>query len=190
MKTSRLEAFSDGVLAIIITIMVLEFEAPESPELQALASLLPTILSYVISFVFIGIYWSNHHHLLHAAEKISGGVLWLNLNLLFWLSLIPFTTAWMDNQHFAPVPVALYGLILLMCALSYFLLRRGITSQQDVDSILRQDADANRKMIISVSLQLLGVVLAFSYSWFAVLLYILSSLIWVIPEKRIEKAFA
>ena len=188
MKTSRLEAFSDGVIAIIITIMVLEFKAPEEPELAALASLLPTILSYIISFVFIGIYWINHHHLLHATEKISGGVLWLNLNLLFWLSLIPFSTAWMDETYFAPFTVALYGLILLICALSYFVLRRTIARQQGANSVLRQDNESNRKMVLSVTMQLTGVVMAFVHSWVAVLLYVVSALLWAIPEKRIEQS--
>lgn len=119
MKTSRLEAFSDGVLAIIITIMVLAFEPPDSAQFESLAVIVPTLLSYVISFVFVGMYWSNHHHLLHATETISGKILWLNLNLLFWLSLIPFSTAWMDDQLFAHIPVAIYGLILFCCAVAY-----------------------------------------------------------------------
>ncbi|MEW8000900.1 MAG: TMEM175 family protein [Candidatus Thiodiazotropha endolucinida] len=189
MKTSRLEAFSDGVMAIIITIMVLEFETPDSPELAALASLLPSILSYIISFVFIGIYWNNHHHLLHAAEKISGSTLWLNLNLLFWLSLIPFATAWMDEQHFSSVPVALYGFILFMCALSYFLIRNEISRHQSSNSILRRDDGSNRKMFLSLALQFLGIILSLSYSLIAVLLYVLSALLWVVPEEKIEKSF-
>lgn len=135
MQTSRLEAFSDGVIAIIITIIVLEFNVPEEPELSALADLLPTILSYVISFVFIGIYWVNHRHLLHAAEDITGGILWLNLNLLFCLSLIPFTTAWMDETFFESFTVALYWMILATCAHSYYALRRGFSQQKSTNNI-------------------------------------------------------
>ncbi|MBL6814721.1 MAG: DUF1211 domain-containing protein [Pseudomonadales bacterium] len=190
MKTSRLEAFSDGVLAIIITIMVLAFEPPDSAQFESLAVIVPTLLSYVISFVFVGMYWSNHHHLLHATETISGKILWLNLNLLFWLSLIPFSTAWMDDQLFAHIPVAIYGLILFCCAVAYYVLRREITRKQEADSVLKQEVEMRRKMAASMALQLMGIAMAFFYPWVAVCFYLASALFWAVPEKVIEESFS
>lgn len=176
-------------MAIIITIMVLEFETPDSPEFAALAELRFTILSYIVSFIYIGIYWTNHHHVLHAADKITGSVLWLDLNLLFWLSLIPFTTAWMDEQLFADIPVALYGMTLLMSAVSYYLLRKEISRHQIPDSILREDQQSDVKLFISVTLYCVGILMSFFVPWVAVLLYVAAAVLWIVPEKRIEVSF-
>ncbi len=190
MKTSRLEAFSDGVLAIIITIMVLELKAPHGDTLSVLAPLLPAFLSYVLSFVYIGIYWNNHHHMLHTTEHVSGGILWANLHLLFWLSLFPVSTAWMGENHFAPLPTALYGAVLLMAALAYMLLQRAIIASHGAESVLARAVGRDIKGKASPLIYLVAVFVAFVSPGIAQVLYILVALMWLIPDRRIEKALA
>ncbi len=190
MKTSRLEAFSDGVLAIIITIMVLELKAPHGDTLSVLAPLLPAFLSYVLSFVYIGIYWNNHHHMLHTTEHVSGGILWANLHLLFWLSLFPVATAWMGENHFAPLPTALYGAVLLMAALAYMLLQRAIIASHGAESVLARAVGRDIKGKASPLIYLVAVFVAFVSPGIAQVLYILVALMWLIPDRRIEKALA
>ncbi len=185
-----MEAFSDGVIAIIITIMVLEFRAPHDASWQALAPLAPVLLSYILSFVFIGIYWSNHHHLLQVVEKVSGGVLWANLHLLFWLSLIPFATGWMGENNFAAAPAALYGMVLLGAAIAYFILVRRLLSIHARDSVLAVALGADFKGKISMVIYLVGIPLAFVKSWLACGLYVLVAVIWLVPDRRIEKKIA
>jgi TMEM175 potassium channel family protein len=187
MKTSRLEAFSDGVLAIIITIMVLELKVPHAAELGALKPLLPVLLSYVLSFIYLGIYWNNHHHLFQATEQVSGGILWANLHLLFWLSLFPFTTAWMGENHLAPIPTAVYGFVLLMAAIAYLVLQRTIIANEGRGSLLAQAIGKDRKGKISPFLYLAAIPLAFVSSWIAGGLYVLAALLWLIPDPRIER---
>ncbi|MDQ2855213.1 MAG: TMEM175 family protein [Acidobacteriota bacterium] len=187
MTKTRLEAFSDGVVAIIITIMVLEMRAPVGTELSALRPLVPVFLSYVLSFIFLGIYWSNHHHLLQAVQHVSGPVLWANLHLLFWLSLTPFVTNWMGENHFAPWPVALYGVVLLCAAIAYFILTRALLSLHDKDSALAIALGADFKGKISMVIYLLAIPLAFVNSWCAGVLYALVAIMWLIPDRRIEK---
>jgi uncharacterized membrane protein len=187
----RLEAFSDGVVAIIITIMVLELRPPEGVDLESLAPLGPKVFSYVLSFVFVGIYWNNHHHLLQAAQKISGGVLWANLHLLFWLSLIPFGTAWMGEHNFAPVPVIVYGLILLAAAFAYTILAQLLLRLHPEGSTIRTALGArDRKGEVSVLLYLLGILVAWFLPLLAVGLYVLVAAIWFVPDKRIERVVA
>jgi uncharacterized membrane protein len=186
MGTTRLEAFSDGVIAIIITIMVLELKAPHGAELEALLPILPVFLSYVLSFTFVGIYWNNHHHMLHGAEKVSGAALWANLHLLFWLSLTPFVTAWMDENHFAPAPVALYGFILLMAAVAYYVLARILIRDNGPDCALAKAFGNDRKGITSIAIYLLGVVAAIWSAWISIALYVVVAIIWFIPDRRIE----
>ncbi len=186
MKSNRLEAFSDGVLAIIITIMVLELKAPKGESLLALQPMIPGFLSYVLSFVYIGIYWNNHHHMLHTVEKVSGAMLWANLHLLFWLSLFPLATAWMGENHFATIPVALYGLVLLMAAISYWVLQRTIISSQGEDSILRRAIGKDYKGISSPLLYLAAIPLSFLSPWISEGIYVLVALLWLVPDKRIE----
>src|SRR5207247_11431716 len=171
MKTSRLEAFSDGVLAIIITIMVLELKVPHAVELSALKSVLPVLLSYVLSFIYLGIYWNNHHHLFQATEEVSGGILWANLHLLFWLSLFPFTTAWMGENHLASTPTAVYGCVLLMAAIAYHILQRAIIARQGPDSLLAQAIGKDWKGKLSPLLYTAAFRLAFVSSWIATGLY-------------------
>lgn len=187
MSKSRLEAFSDGVLAIIITIMVLELSVPDEPTLEALLPIIPTFLSYILSFVFLGIYWNNHHHLLQAAETVDGRVLWANLHLLFWLSLVPFTTAWMGENNFAPLPVALYGIDLLFAGIAYFILARALVAVHGADSTLARALGTDRKGKISVLIYLVAISLAFFSPLLAGLLYILVVIIWLIPDRRIEE---
>jgi uncharacterized membrane protein len=187
MKTSRLEAFSDGVLAIIITIMVLELKVPHAVELSALKPLLPVLLSYLLSFIYLGIYWNNHHHLFQATEEVSGGILWANLHLLFWLSLFPFTTAWMGENHLATIPTAVYGFVLLMAAIAYLVLQRTIIAKEGRDSLLAQAIGKDHKGKISPLLYLAAIPLAFVNSWIAGGLYVLAALLWLIPDPRIEK---
>ena len=188
MKKGRLEAFSDGVIAIIITIMVLEIKVPEHGDnLKALIPMTPFLLSYVLSFVNVGIYWNNHHHMLYLVNTITGGVLWANLNLLFWLSLIPFGTEWMANNHFAAVPVAVYGVILIMCAASYILLAYVLASHCGKNSELAQALGKDWKGKLSIATYIVGAISAFWYPQIACALYVLVACIWFIPDRRIEK---
>ena len=187
MKTSRLEAFSDGVLAIIITIMVLELKVPHAVELAALKPLLPHLLSYVLSFIYLGIYWNNHHHLFQAAERVSGGILWANLHLLFWLSLFPFTTDWMGENRLASTPTALYGFVLLMAAVAYYILERAIIAREGRHSILASAIGSDWKGKLSPVLYLIAIPLAFVNSLIAGGLYVFVALLWLIPDPRIER---
>jgi uncharacterized membrane protein len=187
MKTSRLEAFSDGVLAIIITIMVLELKVPHSVELAALRPILPHLLSYVLSFIYLGIYWNNHHHLFQAAEQVSGGILWANLHLLFWLSLFPFTTDWMGENRLAPTPTAVYGFVLLMAALAYYILERAIIAKEGRGSLLARAMGKDWKGKLSVVLYSVAVPVAFVSPWIAGGIYVFVALLWLIPDPRIER---
>jgi uncharacterized membrane protein len=187
MKTTRLEAFSDGVLAIIITIMVLELKVPHAVELSALKPVLPVLLSYVLSFIYLGIYWNNHHHLFQATEQVSGGILWANLHLLFWLSLFPFTTAWMGENQLAAIPTAIYGFVLLMAAIAYYVLERTIIAKEGRDSLLAQAIGKDWKGKLSALFYFLAIPLAFVSSWIASALYVLGALLWLIPDPRIER---
>lgn len=187
MTTSRLEAFSDGVVAILITIMVLELRPPHDATLSSLAPLIPVVSSYVLSFIFLGIYWTNHHHLLHAAQHVNGRVLWANLHLLFWLSLIPFVTAWMGVNHFAQWPVALYGIILLMAAIAYFILVRSLLTLHGPNSLLANALGADFKGKISIVGYLIAIPLAFMKPWLACALYVLVAIMWLVPDRRIER---
>jgi uncharacterized membrane protein len=187
MGKNRLEAFSDGVLAIIITIMVLELKVPHGSSLAALSPLLPVFLSYVLSFVYIAIYWNNHHHLLHTVAKVSGGILWANLNLLFWLSLFPFATGWMGENHFSALPSAIYGVVLLMAAISYWLLQRTIIVKQGPDSLLARAIGSDFKGKSSIVIYALAVPAAFVSPWISASLYVLAALMWLVPDDRIEK---
>jgi uncharacterized membrane protein len=188
MKTTRLEAFSDGVLAIIITIMVLELKVPHAVELAALEPVLPVLLSYVLSFIYVGIYWNNHHHLFQAAEQVSGGILWANLHLLFWLSLFPFTTAWMGENHLAAVPTAIYGVVLLMAAIAYYVLQHAVIAKQGRESLLALTIGKDWKGKLSPALYLTAIPLAFVSSWIASAIYVFVALLWLIPDPRIEEA--
>jgi uncharacterized membrane protein len=191
MGKTRLEAFSDGVIAIIITIMVLEMKVPHGDTWVDLAKLTPVFLSYVLSFVNIGIYWNNHHHMLHTMHKVSGGILWANMHLLFWLSLMPFTTGWMGENHFAALPVAMYAFDLLMCALAYTILQAQIIKLHGNESVLARAVGSDIKGKTSVVTYLISIPLALlGYSWFAIALLIAVSLIWFIPDRRIEKVLA
>jgi uncharacterized membrane protein len=187
MGKSRLEAFSDGVIAIIITIMVLELKVPHGPDLDALRPLLPNFLSYVLSFIYVGIYWNNHHHLLHAAKRVSGTILWANLNLLFWLSLFPFATGWMGENHFASLPSAAYGFVLLMAAISYSLLQHFLISVEGQGSVLQRAVGADWKGKVSPLLYLIAIGVSFSVHWVAQFIYVLVALMWLVPDKRIER---
>ena len=187
MGKTRLEAFSDGVIAILITIMVLELKVPHGETLATLAPLWPVFLSYVLSFVFLGIYWNNHHHLLQASSKVSGGVLWANLHLLFWLSLVPFVTGWMGENHFASVPVALYGFVLLMSGLAYFILQQTIIGVQGEQAVLRRALGRDLKRKISLLLYLAAIALSLWLPWAAMAVYVVVALIWLVPDRRIER---
>jgi uncharacterized membrane protein len=187
MNKTRLEAFSDGVIAIIITIMVLEMKVPHGTEFSDLAPLLPVFLSYVLSFVNVGIYWNNHHHLLHTVKHVSGGILWANLHLLFWLSLMPFATGWMGENHFAPLPVALYAFDLMMCAIAYTALQLRIIKAHGQDSTLAHAVGRDRKGKISLACYVLAIPLAFFVPLAAGGLMVLVALMWLIPDRRIEK---
>jgi uncharacterized membrane protein len=187
MGKSRLEAFSDGVIAIIITIMVLELKVPPGGTLAALRPLTGVFLGYVLSFVFIGIYWNNHHHLIHTVQKVTGGILWANLHLLFWLSLVPFATGWMGANGLAPLPVALYGVILLLAAVAYSILARVIIASHGSGSVLARAVGTNRKGDLSLALYVLAVVLALWFPWLACLIYVTVAAIWLIPDRRIER---
>jgi uncharacterized membrane protein len=185
---TRLEAFSDGVLAIIITIMVLEIKVPHDASPGALAPLLPVFLSYVLSFIYVGIYWNNHHHMLHACNRVTGRVLWANLHLLFWLSLLPFATGWMGENHFAALPSALYGLVLLAAAIAYWLLQQAIIAAQGEGSVLRRAVGSDWKGKLSPVLYLAAILLTFVASWMAQLIYVAVALMWLVPDRRIERA--
>ncbi len=185
-----MEAFSDGVLAIIITIMVLELRVPHGDSFQALAPLTPIFLTYVLSFVYLGIYWNNHHHMLHLCDKVTGPILWANLHLLFWLSLIPVTTGWMGENHFAPAPSALYGLILLMASISYWILQQLIIASQGRDSLLQKAVGGDWKGKLSPVLYIIAVLMAFWSHWISQGIYVLVALFWLIPDRRIERALS
>jgi uncharacterized membrane protein len=187
MKTTRLEAFSDGVLAIIITIMVLELKVPHSVELAALKPILPVFLSYVLSFIYLGIDWNNHHHMFQAAGQVSGAILWANLHLLFWLSLFPFTTGWMGENHLASIPTAAYGFVLLMAAIAYYILQRAIIGREGRDSLLALAIGKDWKGKLSPVLYLIAIPLAFVNSWIASGLYAFVAFLWLIPDPRIER---
>src|SRR6478752_1041283 len=186
MTTGRLEAFSDGVIAIIITIMVLEMKVPHGSRLQDLAPLLPVFLSYVLSFVYVGIYWNNHHHMLHACAGVTGAMLWANLHLLFWLSLFPFATGWMGENHFTAVPTALYGVVLLMAAIAYSVLQQTIIRAQGQDSILREAIGRDWKGKLSLLLYVLAILGALRFAWIAQGIFVVAALIWLIPDRRIK----
>jgi len=186
MNKNRVEAFSDGVLAIIITIMIIEIKAPHENSFNALIPLIPVFLSYLLSFAYIGIYWNNHHHMFQTVKKVNGAVLWLNMLLLFWLSLIPFTTSWIGEQHFSTVPMCIYGVILLMSAITYFLLQNKLIQLHGKESLLQQAVKDDKKGKISLLCYALAIPLAFVSTWISGILYIAVALLWIIPDKRIE----
>ncbi len=188
MNKVRLEAFSDGVIAIIITIMVLELRVPHSTELSALAPVLPVFLSYVMSFIYIGIYWNNHHHMLHTVRKVNGPILWANLHLLFWLSLVPFVTGWMGENHFMAAPTALYGFVLFMAASAYWLLQFSILKSHGKNSLLAKAVGKDFKGKISLALYALAIISTPFQVWAAEAIYALVALMWLVPDRRIEKA--
>ena len=190
MSKGRMEAFSDGVLAIIITIMVLELGVPHEAGLAALIPLIPVFSSYVMSFVYVGIYWNNHHHLLQAIKGVDGRVLWANMHLLFWLSLVPFTTAWMGENHFAPWPVALYGAVLFLASIAYLILVRTLIALHGPESVLAAALGRDWKAKLSSGIYLVAIPLAFLQAWLACLLYVLVAVVWLIPDRRIEKRLA
>jgi uncharacterized membrane protein len=187
MGKGRLEAFSDGVIAILITIMVLELKVPHEATLDALAPLWGVFLSYVLSFVYLGIYWNNHHHLLHTVQRVTGGILWANLYLLFWLSLVPFVSGWMGENHFAPVPTAIYGVVLLMAAMAYWILQRVIIASQGPQSLLKQAVGGDWKGNLSLVLYLVAIAVAIPAPWAAGVLYALVVVMWLVPDRRIER---
>ena len=187
MGKTRMETFFDGVLAIIITIMVLEMKVPHGETIETLSPLVPVLLSYVLSFVYLGIYWNNHHHMMHAAHSVTGSILWANLHLLFWLSLIPFTTGWMGENHFAKLPAAAYGVVLLMSALAYWILQQRIIRSQGKDSLLKKAVGSDWKGKLSPVLYVVAILLAFLSSWLSMAIYVFVALIWVIPDRRIER---
>ena len=188
MTKGRMEAFSDGVFAVIITIMVLEMKAPNGASLTALGPVVPVFLSYILSFVYVGIYWNNHHHLLQAAEHVSGGILWANLHLLFWLSLTPFVTAWMGQNEFTPWPVALYGIVMLFAGTAYFILTRSLIAQHGKDSTLGASIGNDRKGRMSLAAYFVAIPLSFVQPWAACACYVGVAIMWLIPDPRIEKA--
>lgn len=190
MGKNRLEAFSDGVIAIIITIMVLELKVPHGADFAVLVPLWPVFMSYVLSFIYVGIYWNNHHHLIHAVQEVSGGVLWANLHLLFWLSLIPFVTAWMGENHFETVPTAAYGFVLFMCAVAYSLLVRFLVRNHDKNTTLAEAIGDDRKGKLSIALYLVGVLLSWFAAWLGFLVYVGVAVMWLVPDRRIEEKVA
>ncbi len=189
MTKTRLEAFSDAVIAIIITIMVLQLSVPHGNDLRALRPLLPVLMSYVMSFLYVGIYWNNHHHMIHTVRHVNGNILWANLHLLFWLSLIPFVTRWIGESGFARTPSALYGVVLLMSAIAYFILQTVILWRHGKNSLLARAIGKDLKGKISPPLYLVAIISTFFYEWIAVGIYVLVSLIWLIPDRRIERIF-
>ena len=186
MTKTRLEAFSDGVIAILITIMILELKIPHGTTWNALAPVLPSFLTYILSYVFLGIYWTNHHHMIHATERISGGVLWANLHLLFWLSLVPFTTGWMGENHNAPLPTAVYGIVLVLAAIAYTILQNTIIAQQGPHSRLALAVGSDRKGKVSIVLYAIAIPAAFVNQLISDALYVIVALIWLVPDRRIE----
>jgi len=190
MTSSRLEAFSDGVIAILITILVLTLHIPQGMSWRDLSPLLPDFLSYVLSFIYLAIYWNNHHHMLKLTRQVSGAILWANMHLLFWLSLIPFTTGWMGQNHFAPQPTALYGIVLLMAALAWQLLQLAIVRHQGPGSTLAKALGSDMKGKLSLLLYLAGVASAFYQPWIAMALYVIVALMWLIPDRRFESTIA
>lgn len=190
MTKSRLEAFSDGVIAVIITIMVLEMKVPHGTDFESLKPLGPVFLSYVLSFVYVGIYWNNHHHMMHLVHKVSGAVLWSNLHLLFWLSLVPFVTGWMAENHFAPLPVAMYGAVLFMAGCAYYLLAHCLAGIHGPDSAMAAALGGDFKGVISVVTYAVAIGLAFFSEWLALALYVAVALMWFIPDRRFEQKSA
>jgi len=190
MGKGRLEAFSDGVIAIIITIMVLELRVPSGGSWPALSPLAPVLLTYVLSFVYLGIYWNNHHHMLHASSRVTGSILWANLHLLFWLSLVPWSTAWMDQTHFGPIPVAVYGIILLMAGLAYWILQQLIIRSQGPESLLRRAVGRDWKGKTSPFFYLSAIVLSGRWPYLAVATYALVAMMWLVPDRRIERTLS
>jgi uncharacterized membrane protein len=190
MSKNRLESFSDGVIAVIITIMVLELRVPHGETFRGLASSTPAFLTYVLSFVYVGIYWNNHHHMLHTCEKVTGSILWANLHLLFWLSLIPITTAWMGENHFAAAPSTLYGVVLLMAAIAYLILQQLIIASQGRDSLLKKAIRSDWKGKMSPVFYIVAILMSFWSPRVAQGLYVLVALIWLIPDRRIERVLA
>ncbi len=186
MTKARLEAFSDGVVAILITIMVLELHVPHEPTWQALKPLTPIVLTYVLSYVFLGIYWNNHHHMMHAADRINGKVLWANLHLLFWLSLIPFVTGWMGQNHFEAIPTAAYGIVLMCAGIAYYILAHTLLAEQGPDSRLAKALGRDRKGQVSVLLYVIGIALSFVNHWLGFAIYVGVALMWLVPDRRIE----
>jgi len=187
MGKGRLEAFSDGVLAIIITIMVLELKVPHETELNSLQPLLPVFISYVLSFIYLGIYWNNHHHMLHAVQRVNGGVLWANMHLLFWLSLVPFATAWMGENHFSQWPVILYGFILLMAGVAYYILSQTLIRMHGSNIALATAIGSDRKGKLSLLIYVLAIIVSFVHTWISMALYVYVAMIWFIPDRRIER---
>lgn len=185
---NRLEAFSDAVIAIIMTIMVLEIKVQHGSKLAALQVLVPVFLTYVLSFIYLAIYWNNHHHMLHVAEKVNGKILWANMHLLFWLSLLPFVTGWMGENHFTPVPTMLYGIVLLLAAIAYFILQQTIIASQGKNSVLAKALGKDLKGKSSPLLYLLGIIIAPFVPWAAVVIYTIVALMWLVPDSRIERA--
>jgi uncharacterized membrane protein len=188
MTTGRLEAFTDAVIAIVITILVLELKVPHEPDLESLRGVVPVFLTYVLSFVYLGIYWNNHHHMMVLTERVNGKILWANLHLLFWLSLVPFTTAWMGENDFAEVPTAFYGADLLLAAIAYFILQTAIIAEEGPDSRLRAAIGRDLKGKVSPLLYLAAIPLAFVSPWIALALYVFVAFIWLVPDRRIESA--
>lgn len=188
MKKGRLEAFSDGVIAIIITIMVLELKTPHTAEISALVPLLPVFISYILSFIYVGIYWNNHHHLLHSVHHIGGSALWANLHLLFWLSLLPFVTAWMGENHFSTWPLVLYGVVLFMAAVAYYVLTQVLITQNGKDSPLAIAIGKDFKGKISIVAYLMGIASSFLFGWMAFGIYVLVAFMWLVPDQRLERS--
>jgi uncharacterized membrane protein len=188
MTTNRIEAFSDGVIAIIITIMVLELRVPHEANLAALQPLAPVLISYLLSFIYIGIYWSNHHHLLHAADHVNGRILWANLHLLFWLSLVPFVTAWMGENHFERVPVAIYGLVLFAASIAYFILTRALIALHGRTSKLATAVGHDFKGLLSTFIYALAIPLSLARGWLGFAFYVVVAIMWLVPDRRIERA--
>jgi uncharacterized membrane protein len=190
MNKNRMEAFFDAVVAIIITIMVLEMKVPHGESIAMLSPLIPVLLSYVLSFVYLGIYWNNHHHMMHLCRAVTGSMLWANLHLLFWLSLIPFTTGWMGENHFAKLPAAAYGAVLLMSGVAYLILQQRIIVSQGEDSVLKKAVGNDWKGKVSAVLYVVAIALAFLSSWLSMAIYVFVALMWVIPDRRIERMLA
>lgn len=187
MGKNRMEAFFDGVAAVVITIMVLEMKVPHGGSIENVSPLIPVLLSYVLSFLYVGIYWNNHHHMMHACHTVTGSMLWANLHLLFWLSLVPFTTGWMGENHFAAVPVAAYGVVLLMAAIAYWVLQQRIIASQGEGSVLRKAIGADWKGKVSPVLYIVAVIFAFLLPWVSVAIYVFVAVMWVVPDRRIER---